>query len=352
MAASNITTTSGLQGVVQKYLVPAWMDLKMEEFRTPLVNSSLALQATIPNNNGQEAEFRKFDHFTPDGALFSETAEPGSSETLQASVVNSPIEELSSFISLGHLLRSTDLIDITQKATKLIKTKAMRDAHILNTIRFVNNTTITNFGLSRSHTAFKTTFAGGADSFADLTQGNLHRMQDWKNAQSAMRNILVPSVEDGLYIGMIDDAIQNQLLDDDETNGGGRFNRVMERSPTQSQRDSVFGKAVLADFAGIRWVLHDDSYRTGLPEAGGLLATRVASGPVHVGHLFGMQAFGQVTLGGASPLRPTFKVQDITVTGIETTIAYRIPYQVIGIDPEWAINIVGTTNYSESVSDL
>ena len=347
MAASNITTTSGLQGVVQKYLVPAWMDLKMEEFRTPLVNSPMALQATIPNNNGQEAEFRKFDHFTPDGALFAETAEPGSSETLQASVVNSPIEELSSFISLGHLLRSTDLINITQKATMLIREKAKRDAHILNTIRFVNNTTITNFGLSRSHTAFTTLFAGGADSFADVTQGNLHRMQDWKNAQSALRNSNVPTVEDGKYIGIIDDAILNKLLDDDK-----KFLRVLERSPTQSQRDTVFGDAHLVDFNGIRWVMHDDSYRADLDEEGGALATRVAGGKVHVGHLLGQQAFGQVTLGGASPLRPTFKVQDITVTGIETTIAYRIPYQVINLDSEWGLNIAGTTNYSESVSDL
>lgn len=347
MAASNITTSAGLTGVIQTYLVKAFMDLQMEVFRTPLVNSEMAIQGNIPNHSGQEVEFRKFDHFTPDGALFGETAEPGSSELLKSTTIQAPIEELVRKISLGHLLRSTDLIDITEKAVELLRVAVKRDAHILNTIRFVNDATITNFGLSRSHTAFKTIFAGGADSFSDIGLGNTHTIQDWKRAQSILRNTTVPTVEAGLYIGVIDDAIQNQLLDDDE-----RFRRVLERSPTQSQRDSVFGSAVLGDFAGIRWVMHDDSYRTDLDTEGGVLATRVASGKVHVGHLLGMDAFGQITLGGKSPLTPTFKVQDITVTGIETTLAYRVPYQVIGIDSEWGINLAGTTNYSENVSDI
>ena len=228
---------------------------------------------------------------------------------------------------------------------KLLQQVAKRDAHIVNTLRFVNTSTITNFGLSRTNTAFNTIFAGGVDSFADLVVGSVHKMAVWKRARAAMENSNVPKFN-GLYNAFIDDAIKNQLLDDDE-----KFLRVFERSPSQGERDTVFGRANLVDFEGIRWIIQDDSYRANLDEEGGALATRVASGKVHVGHLLGMQAFGQVRLGSRD-VTPVFKVQDITVTGMTKTIAYRIPYQVIVLDSEWGVNIAGTTNFSEDVSDL
>lgn len=344
MAADNISTTTGLTGVVQNYFKRAWMDLPMEEFRSPLVNSPLAEPATIPNNAGQEAEFRKFDHFTPDGTLHGETSEP-TGETLSSETTQAPIEEISNSISLGHLLTKTDAINITQKAITLMRDFVPRNAHIAVTDRFVNTSVISNFGLSRTNTAFTTTFAGGANSFADVVAGSTVRMSDFKRARSAMENSNVPKIN-GMYAAIIDDATKNQLLEDDE-----KFVRVLERSPNGGDRDKVFGMANLVDFEGIRWFLQDDAYRTALASESGALATRVATGKVHVSHVVGAHAFGQVMLGSRG-MEPRFKVQDITVTGIEKTLGFRIPFQSIVLDNEWGVNVAGTTNYSENVASL
>lgn len=343
MAATNLTTT--LNGAIQRYLRKAFFDLPMEVFRTPLVNSPLGIKANIPKNQGQKVQWRFFEQFTPDGVLFAESAEPASSETLTSTTVEAPIQELVRFISLGHLLVDTDLIDILRKSRNLMATVARRDAHILATIRFVQPATISAFGSTFTNTPYKTIFAGRLNQFGDLGSDSFHRMRDWKRARSLMSNAQVPTDASGLYTAIIDPGIKDELREDDKD-----FREIVKRDG--QMRKTVFGMARMVDYEGIRWIMHDDSYRAALPGEGGALNTRVARGAVHVGHLVGPGTYGWLQLGGKRIMNPNFKVQDITVTGIETTLAYRIPYQAIVVRNDWGVNVAGTSRFSENIDDI
>ena len=346
MPAANLTTTSGHEGVIQRYLRKAFMDLQMEVFRSPLVNSPLAIQGSIPRNMGQSVQFRFYEHFTPDGVLFSEGSEPAASEVLQATTREAPIEELSRYVSLGNLLVDTDLINIVSKARDLLRDVAKRDAHVLATIRMVQGAAISAFGTTFNNIPFKTTFAGQVDQFGDLVETSRHTMRDWKRARSLLSNNVNPvPTMDGMYHAIISPAISDELREDDKD-----FREIVKRDG--GMRDTVFGQARMVDFEGIRWVIQDDGYRTALPIAGGALNTRLANGAVHVGHLLGAKSFGQVALGGKKPTQPKFKVQDISITGVEMTAGYRIPHQNIVVRDDFGVNVAGTSRFSAGIDDI
>ena len=189
-------------------------------------------------------------------------------------------------------------------------------------------------------------YAGGADSFGDLTKQHVFSVEDFKRAKAALDGDGVPEVYDGKHVAIIDTAICNQLEADPY------FRELVQRGYKTSE---VFGNAQIIDIYGLRFVIQHDEYRCNLASAGGALATRANAGAVHVAHVLGKGAFGYVDLGDAKTrsrlMRGTgFKVQDISKTGIETTIGYNVPFKVAVIDNDYGLNIAGCSNYDQTVA--
>ena len=96
-------------------------------------------------------------------------------------------------------------------------------------------------------------------------------------------------------------------------------------------------KGQLADYAGMHWIVDDEPWTL---EHGGNGVTLAPDGGVHVAQVFGRDAFGVMRLGGKDAVRPTFKMQDISVTGNKITLGYMIPSQQLVLNDEWCANFI------------
>jgi len=352
MAADN---TTSLSGAVQKYFTRKLMSLPRRSFDTPLANNSNGVTATIPKNNGQFIEFRYFENFSPtvtsasdSGPLtYDQSTEPSSGETFSATVLQAPLDEISHYISLGHFLVDTDPTELLSLAFDEFTTLVKRYVHRLTNDSFVNQPVDKNsFATGTIPSPFKTIYAGNGyeGTYADLRESSYVTMNDFKIARSAMENGRVPKIN-GMYNAVISDAVKNQLMDDSKD-----FRDIVKRHGNLTSES--FQNANLPTFEGFRWALQDDEYRSNLPEASGTAAARVDAGRVHWSHVFGKNAFGYVDLAGKSRLKPKMKIQDITKTGIETTIGFRIPFKSHTLIRRHGLNIAGTTRYHTDIDSI
>ena len=349
-------TVSNVDGSVQEYWQTRWMALPQREFDTPLANSALGMTATLPKHVGPIAEFRKFDNFDPETEsgndspkMHSETSEPSAGKKHTASRIRVPLAHFRDYVSLGPLVQDVDPVDLVKRSFDEFRTMIRRQVHRKVNDVFVRGTIDTNSFVADTTKipgAFRSTFAGGAQSYGELTDTHFHDMETWKLTRSRMEADGVPKPFPDLYAAIISDSIKNQLMDDDKD-----FRDIIKRMTNDSNK-KVFVNATMIDYNGFRWIIQDDEYRCNLPNVtGAALTTRVNAGRVHVGHALGRMAFGYVDLAGKKRLNPNFKVQDISKTGVETTIGYSIPFQCANIDRDYALNVVGTTKYFKGVSD-
>ncbi|OQC18343.1 MAG: hypothetical protein BWX70_03534 [Verrucomicrobia bacterium ADurb.Bin070] len=114
----------------------------------------------------------------------------------------------------------------------------------------------------------------------------------------------------------------------------------------------MFGAGDMIDYGGVAFVRQDDPYRCNLPDAGGAVQTRCNTGKVRVAHLFGVNAFGYLDLGEAGSstrrtLAPTFKCQDITITGTLLTCAVRMGFQAMVVERNFGLNLAYTSAFDE-----
>ncbi|WP_428412019.1 hypothetical protein [Pararhizobium sp.] len=340
--ATNFISTATIQAV-QNYWEKRWMDQDQRDWRTPLADNSLGIPATIPKNRGQYVEFRKFDHFGAADTLFAENAEPASGEALVTTTIQVPVKEMVAYVGLGNLLKMTDPIDLMNKCMDMLRVGFRRGAHRITNNALVNSFVETVHGVSFNNSPLPTMFAGNLAGFGSLVEDSYHTMMDFKRARSRMENDGVPKPFPEGYCAVISSAIRDQLMDDDEN-----FRDIIKRIPSQSMK--TFGNLEMPVYEGLVWKIQDDEYRCNLLGDGGALATRADTGRVHVAHVLGKGAYGYVEIAGTRRLSPQFKVQDITITGFETTIGARIPFMAGVLDPDFGINIAGTTKYYQGVN--
>jgi N4-gp56 family major capsid protein len=347
----SIIGSTGFNGVIQKFLDSKWFDLPMRTFESPLANSKYAALGTIPNRQGQSIEFRRFAHFSP-AALFDQNSEPAAEQGFQADVLEVPLMEFVDKMSLGNLLMKTDRIDLMAKGFELFVVGLKRGVHRECNRTLVNG--FTNTGLFNGVGNFtgaglRTLFAGSVNAFADLTQDSFLRMRDFENARSRLENSGVPpAMANGDYIAVISHAVQTQLIADDD-----EFRKAV-RYDSQQNNDILKG-AKLTSYNRMTFMLQHDDYRSQLASAGGALATRDDNGLVTVCHVFGKEAYAYVDLAGDKAARqnakPIWKIQDITPTGHNTTVGYRVPFRAAVIQPDFGLNLAGTTKFSKTVQD-
>jgi N4-gp56 family major capsid protein len=376
--AAQLTTT--LTGTIQKYFEKAWMDQPQEDFRSPLANDKHLDTATIPTNNGQYCEMRKFAHLTPttqaavlltsgdDSPItYAENSEPASGLTSSTTVIQVPFELIRGYVDLGNVQTATDPIDLMRKFKDEMILYVRRMSHQITNGHFVKGIGISGTAgfMSASippastylPSGFKCMYAGGLAGFASMTADSVFTMADFKRATSAFGNANVPAYKDGYFAAFIDSAIRDQLLEDPE------FKDAVKRHQDLWQKTAVDGQ--IAVIHGCRFILQDDPYRCNLPGIGGallysgsaLVTGRRNTGAVHVAHVLAPHAAAYVDFGGKGSIQrrtlsPTFKVQDISLTGTNTTVGFTVSFQASPIDRRRGINICGTTRFETSIDDL
>jgi N4-gp56 family major capsid protein len=343
--STNLIGTT-VAGSVQRWLDKKFMEMPERAYESPLANGMLGIKASIPMNRGQTVFFRKFAKFTVP-TLYTIGAEPSSSQTISSSTVEVAIKEFADYVELGNLLADTDYIDLLRKCKDALIEALQRGIHrnVNNAlVNAISDSTIFSGTGTYSSAALTTRYTQGKSAFGELTADSYFTMQDFVNCRSRLRNDGVPKPYPGLYAAVVDDAVAQQLIWDDAD-----FGDMVKRH--EDKVGKAFAKGELFDYAGMRWTVQDDPYRCALPEAGGALATRSDTGSVHVAHVLGKGAYGYVQLGGKNPLKPSFKVQDITATGCMTTVGYRCPFRACVVDAAFGINLAGTTKYDKGVTD-
>ena len=114
----------------------------------------------------------------------------------------------------------------------------------------------------------------------------------------------------------------------------------------------AFQNNVLPNYRGIKFIIQDDEYRSELPDSGGSLAARVDAGRVQVATMFGRDAWTYLGVAGKNKTATNFKVQDITISGVELTISMRTAFNASVIQNKRGVNIAGTTEFYEDIDSL
>ncbi len=357
------TTTSTLAGTIQKYFEDSWMEMPEEELRLPLANNADFEVASIPANGGQYAEFRKFGKLTVEAAsatddtpkTYAENTEPSAPVALSSEIIQVPFELLRDYVDLGNVTLATDPTDLMRKnkdaLTLLIRRKQhqLANSHMVKQLTRVLNSSDIPAAATYLPAGFKCIYTGGAQVFNDVTADHLFTVNVFKKARTLLANAQVPRMKNGRYLAIVDEAIVAQLLEDSV------FRDIVKRHQDTTQKS--FGTGSMLDWEGMTWLVQDDPYRCNLAAAGGALANRKNTGKVRVAHVLGKGAFGYVDAGKAGSiqrrtLRPTFKVQDISLTGTNVTVGYTMAFQACVLDDTRGLNIAGCSQFDESVADL
>jgi len=363
------TSTGTLAGTIQKYFEKSWMERPEEEFRTPLANLDVADDATIPANRGQYAEFRKFDHMTPEVAAadddspktYAEPAEPTDPLALNATIFQVCFELIRGFVDLGSVQTATDPIDLMRKNKDEMYLYIRRMMHQIANGHLVQGISrvLNSSGIPPASTylpgGFRTLFVGGG-GYEQLTADSVFSLDVFGEAKMLLANANIPKFPmagtGGVYKCFIDEAICKQLLMDRD------FREVVLQHRDLTKKVMEAGELVVWD--GVQYIIQDDPYRTLLAAEGGTFTKRRNGGKVHVAHMFGPHAVGYTNFGGSSTegalrrtaMKPTFKVQDISKTGTNTTVGFTVPFQFCVMDEDRGINIAGTSRYDRSIKDL
>jgi len=348
--------TSTVNGSIQRYVNRKWYNQPRRKFLTPLANHAIGVPGMIPKNSGQKMEFRKFRDFpVPDNGttdspkIFKETdGDPSTGQDLSSVTVEIPLAAIRDFATIGKMVSMTDPIELTRLIRDLFNTQQMRWVHRWCNDSFVIKIVDENsFGATPISDPFKTIFAQRAYNYAQLTREAVFETADFKRARAILMNRKVPMAfpEQNLYAAFVDDAIISQLESDPN------FKEAVLRGWKTTE---VLGKAEFVDIYGMRFILQNDEYRSALGGAqGGSHTVRNDSGAVHTAHVIGAHAFAYLDLGNKKNRTTTaFKVQDITTTGVRTSIGWDIPFRTSVIDNEFGLNIAGCTNYDETLDDI
>lgn len=343
-----LLTDGATRALVDRFLVKRL--LKQREFNTPLANGNWALAQNIPTRSGDFARFHRVVHFRRPEKALTDAVDPLSGETLTLERVEAPMEFIHEFVSLGQQARQMSWLDLSNTVMNQLRITQRREINFLLQDMFkvgryqpfqrdaagaftVNprttvQATVTLRGNSFTFESAPTYYANRRGAFSDLTTNDRHTMDVYRQVHTRLLNSGAVLI-DGKLIAVISDAVKNDLMDDD------KFFATAIRDGSMRTKLS---KNSLADYGGYHWVMEDEAFTE---ELGGTKDLFVSGGNVHTSHVFGMDAYGWIRLGGKNSVRPSFKIQDISKTGNELTIGYTVPFQGVILNNEWCANIVG-----------
>ncbi len=349
-----------MKGTVQGYFDRAFTEIADTEYETPLANSEMGVKAKLAPKNGTFVQFRVLGELplsvmtTSDSPqMYNDDEEPASAMVFQDDAFQVSLQELAGFLELRPRLIEQDPADMLPLTKKRLVTWARRMIHTVVNDRMVVPCGLAMTNLSNTYVKapapFRTIYAGGVAGFSALKADSFLTLADIVRASALLRNGNVPLINDRV-VCVIDSAGIQQL-----TLGDSKFMDAIKRVEDSSQKMFASGSAV--DYAGVAFRVQSDGYRCKLPSEGGVLETRKNTGKVRVCHLFGANSFGYLDLGEAGSeqrklLAPSFKVQDITVTGNKVTCALRFPMQAMVTVRDFGVNLAFTSAFDETVADL
>jgi N4-gp56 family major capsid protein len=326
-------TTSTLTGAIQKYLVKKLLAEK--DFKTPLANSSNAVEGTISQKNGQYVEYRWFDDLAlPD--YVNEGSDPASGQNLVDHILQAPLKEIADWIDFTNLLLATDWVNNLDRAYDALKKALRRKCHRVTQEALLVTSTASKYGISFTNTKCPTIYAGNKSSFGALGNGDFISMADFIRARTRLLNSRVPAFDGGFFHAVVDGGTLEGLQDDSQ------FLEIVKRHESLVKKSVIPGH--ICDFRGIRFIQQDEPFRETL---GGTEGTRVETGEVVTAHMFGKECFGYLGLSGMNAKAPKFKVQDISKTGCQPTCGYRVTYTAHTLQHGNGLNIKGTRKYNE-----
>lgn len=345
-------------------VVEEWLHRKYlteEEIRTPLANSSYGSRFNLPKMAGQYAKFtRRNKGRLPEKG--SEGTDPESGLPLGYTQLRAPIEWIKEWSPLTMEASATSWLELAKDIREVMNEALRRQLHALvqdalyvgrykpgkrNSsgattgttpyfhFRTTLEATVSMYGQSFTFLKGARSFVGGKSAFNQLDASDRHTMEDYIRAKTKLHNGHVPRINGGV-VAVITEAIQEDLMRDD------RYFATAIRD--QEARKKLFS-GHLVSYRGIHWVIQDDPFTLSL---GGNVDVYTVGGNVHVAHVFGMDAFAYLRLGGENAGTPVFKVQDISKTGSLTTTGYTLPFQALTLKTEWLANVVGPVSNPDS----
>jgi len=349
-----------LKGTVQGYFDRAFVEVAEKDFETPLANSEFGVKAKLAPKSGTFVQFRCFGDLplavgtaSDSPKLYSEDEEPSGAMVLTDDVFQVSLQEIAGYLELRPRLIEQDPVDILSFTKKRLVKWARRMIHVVVNDRFVVplGVAVTNLASTyvQAPKPLRTIYAGGVAGFTGMRADSFITLADVVRGASLLRNGNVPLINDRVVCVIDSPGVQQLAL------GDSKFMDAIKRVEDASQK--IFGAGSTVDYAGVAFKVQSDGYRCQLPGEGGALATRRNTGKVRVCHLIGENTFGYLDLGEAGSeqrklLAPSFKVQDITVTGNKITCALRFPCQAMVMQRNNGVNLAYTSAFDEKPEDL
>jgi len=302
-------------------------------------------------------EFRWYDEFGE--ALdvdHNEDLETSDLEQLNRTVKQMPLAEIAQGTDVGNLARRTDRSrkGHMKQAKMKLRTALRRSVHRRIARAFIIPKTITSAydltGADYTIEAFPVAYVNGKTHYSQLKTGDFFTIEDFLRLKEIMENSNVPYTdpEEQRYACLIDTSIKNQLVDYDKG-----FREVVKENEAMA-KETFFGSKFY-DYRGLRFVVQSNSegVRVALGSDPTLAASLSTTGKVHVATILGQKAYAYLDLGKSrAHMDPPYVVKDLSLTNIQTTVTYRVPFQAGVVRPTWGINLCGLVQNDLTVDDL
>lgn len=349
---ATILDDTGARAEVQKWLVDSW--LARQEYDSGLASSAYADELVLPENKGQDLEVsRKGQPRRPQHlSNSSPESDPASGMLLSEAKVRLPIEYIQEYVGIGMTAQITSRHDLEVWAKDDLPEALKRRFHELTQNAFkvgrmtpgvwsaVSTVATTPFdataeatptinGVSYTFGQAHHSFAGGKTSLAALAPGDRVCMADFERECVRLRMKGAAKIK-GRYIAFISESTKRELMKDPGY-----------RAAVLAWNGKGLAENQIADYAGIHWMEDDNPFTESFSGAN----VRATNGQIHTSIVFGAHAFAYLRLGGKSSMKPTFKIQDTTKTGVYKTLGYTIPFQVGIVNGNWCGTIAAPVSF-------
>lgn len=349
---NTILDQDGARAEVQKWLVDRWM--ARETYEAGLAHTQYADELMLPENKGQCLEVsRQMEPRRPQKLQSSNpTADPASGQKLEEAKLVVPIEFIQDYVGIGlvagltsrHDLRTWadgDLVRAYQKRAHELVQNCFKVGRMQPGVWAADGTestafdaaaeaTVTMWGQSFTFDAANASFAGGKGNIQELQPGDRVSLGDFEREGARLKLKRAPRIK-GKYVSWISESTKLELMKDE----------LFLKAMLAFKESRALAENQIADFKGFHWMEDDMPFC----EQFGNEGVRVEYGPLHTSICFGAHAFAFLKLGSKSKLKPTFKVQDTTITGVLKTIGYTIPFQVAMERAAWGGTITGPVTH-------
>jgi len=303
-STSNLSTDIA---VVQDYYEK--MSLREREFKNPLLR--LAQKGVIPKNYKDVIHFHRWNKFGLAEDV-NEGVDPVTGVSADVTEIKVELTEFAKHISIpryGDAQRFSSLIE--ESYPKFIE-QAERTANR----KLITAIAAGSSAGNNSFSAATKMYANSKESFADLAAGDTLTNKDIQRAVSFLEKQGWP----GPYYVVTNPWGKEDLMVDDDD-----FRQFVKYGGLDNMKSGE-----IKTWAGANVEILHEPFRETL---GGTEGTYVGSGRVITTYVFGKDAYGTVTFGGQNGVRPKFKVQDISTTGANITIGYRMPFAGLVLQP-------------------